>query len=588
MHNTQHKKCNLKTNDYDEAMLSILLLCDNDRRHANTILEHINAFRKFSKHDVYLFNPRGNNFNKCIDLNEFDVVVIHYSLVIISDHYLAPDLREKIRYFKGLKIQFIQDDYRWVDKISEMMRYLGINVLFTLVPKDQISAVWEERLPGVAKYNTLAGYIPDDIGSFETVPIESRLVDVGYRGRLLPHWLGWLSQEKVWIAQGFLERSAKYGLRCDIAWREEDRIYGRDWYRFISSCKATLGTESGASIADFDGTIEQQVKWYLQVKKYLMNNSEADFFEVHREVLEPHEGNVMMNVISPRVFEAISLGTALILFPGEYMGIIKPWAHYIPLEKDFSNMAEVVEKLRDTSFLQEMTERAYADVVESNRYSLRTFIEEFDDVVTKFGKRYGKQFKIRYRFSKFERYLYQCFKPLMKTLVKVFRRLGVCISLKEMLKNPVSRMLLFQHVLNRRAWREVALKGFLRELVLLDFLRRFRLGGSSSINHFRIFTIHDREKKKLVFVSQPDSDAIHLNMEGDFKNHVIINFTWSDLEYALNNGNVEQMLWDHSSIDTTVKYPISKSRYITINVGSNGVEKFDSLINLIKKIHLKK
>ena len=583
MDNTQNKKGKIKKDSFSENFLSILLLCDNDKKHANTILEHIGAFIKFSKHDVHIFNPRGNKFNKSLDLNEFDVVVIHYSLVIISDHYLAPDFREKIRYFRGLKIQFIQDDYRWVDKISEMMRYLGINVLFTLVPRDRISAVWEERLPGVVQFSTLAGFVPDGIASLETVPIESRPVDVGYRGRILPYWLGWLSQEKAWIAQGFLERAAKYGLRCDIAWREEDRIYGRDWYRFISLCKATLGTESGASITDFDGTIEQQVKWYLQVKKYLMNNSEADFFEIHREILEPHEGNVMMNVISPRIFEAISLRTALILFPGEYMGIIEPWVHYIPLEKDYSNMAEVVEKLSDTKFLQEITERAYADVVASNRYSLRTFIQEFDDVVTKLGKPHGKSFKIRYRFSKFERYLYQSIKPFMKVVAKIFRRLGVCIGLKEMLRNPALRKLLFKHVSNTRAWREVPLEKFLRELVLLDFLRRVQLGRESGNNHFKILTIQDFKKHELVFISQPETDAIRLDIQGNFVNYVDSSFTWTDLEYVINNGGVKQILWDHSALGTTINYPIGRSRSITIKVGSNGIEKFDSLVKIINE-----
>ncbi len=96
----------------DRRQLSILLLCDDNRGHANTVLDHIAAFRKFSQHRVYTFNPRGLTSSKYLDLDEFDVVVIHYSLVIIFDSYLAPDFREKLRRFQGLKIQFIQDDYR--------------------------------------------------------------------------------------------------------------------------------------------------------------------------------------------------------------------------------------------------------------------------------------------------------------------------------------------------------------------------------------------------------------------------------------------------------------------------------------------
>ena len=40
-----------------------------------------------------------------------------------------------------------------------------------------------------------------------------------------------------------------------------------------------------------------------------------------------------MHVISSRVFEAIASRCLLILFKGDYSGIIKPWKHYLPLEK---------------------------------------------------------------------------------------------------------------------------------------------------------------------------------------------------------------------------------------------------------------
>ena len=357
--------------------LSLLLLCDDNPDHANTILDHIAAFTELSQHKVSTFNPRDAEESSAPDFDNFDVIIIHYSLAIIFDTYLTPNFREKIRCFQGLKVQFIQDDYRWIDDITAMMRYLGIYVLFTLVPPAQIPKVWSEtRLPGVRKIHTLPGYIPDRLVGLDTPPLASRPIDIGYRGRVVPYWLGKLGQEKIWIAQGVLEHVVPYGLRCNIAWREEDRIYGHDWDTFLRSCKATLGTEGGATITDFDSSLEQRVR------EYQTEHPHADFWEVYREILEPYEGNVLMNVITPRIFEGIAMHTALILFPGEYAGIIEPWQHYIPLEKDFSNMDAVVEKLRDTEFLRAMTERAYEDIVASGRYSYRAFIREFDQVVT--------------------------------------------------------------------------------------------------------------------------------------------------------------------------------------------------------------
>ena len=242
--------------------LSVLLLGDDDRAHAGNLLEHLDALRSFSRNRVRLFNPRGVPASRFLDLNEFDVVVVHYSLVLTSPNYVAPWLIERIREFEGLKVQFLQDEYRWVDAVTEMMRHVGIDVLFSIVPPREIEAVYGGRLPSVEIVPTLAGFVPDALArrSRPPVPIGRRPVDVGYRGRVLPYWLGALSQEKMAIARGFLAHARPYGLRCDIAWSEQDRLYGERWIRFLESCRTTLGTESGASITDFDGSIERAVR----------------------------------------------------------------------------------------------------------------------------------------------------------------------------------------------------------------------------------------------------------------------------------------------------------------------------------------
>src|SRR4029077_4426058 len=109
----------------------------------------------------------------------------------------------------------------------------------------------------------------------------------------------------------------------DIRWQENDRLYGSRWTRFITSCRAGLGTGSGASILDADGSIEEKVLAYRR------RNPRAGFASIHRAVLGEHEGNVRFEVISPRIFEAAALRTALVLFPAEYSGVLQPDLHYI-------------------------------------------------------------------------------------------------------------------------------------------------------------------------------------------------------------------------------------------------------------------
>jgi hypothetical protein len=382
------------------AQARILLLCDDRRGHANTVLDHIDAFRRYSHHQVRTFNPKAMRRSLALDLDEFDVVVVHYSVVLSDSIFMSRDLLDKLRRFQGLKVEFIQDDYRWVNRAAEAARDVGIRVLFTVAPEPAASQLYDTLLAGVRRVQTLTGYVPNNLVGRRLRPLAERPIDVGYRARDPAFWLGRLTREKVWIGEGFLQRAAAYGLRCDIAWREHDRVYGEEWIEFVASCRATLASESGASIADFDGGAERAVRTYLR------SHPGAPYEEVHEAVLKPYEGNVVVHVVSPRVFEAAALGTALVMFPGEYSGVVSAGDHYIALEKDFSNMDDVVRQLRDDSLVAAMTERAHEDLIASGRYSYASFIKEFDAVIDQEAvvKR-GPMVAPRLRLAKVERAL---------------------------------------------------------------------------------------------------------------------------------------------------------------------------------------
>jgi hypothetical protein len=352
--------------------LSVLLLCDDSPSHAPNVRDHIRALRRFSRHRVDLFNPRGLTRSRFLRFDEYDVVVVHFTIFVLSDKYLAPSFRAQLAGFDGLKVQFVQDEYRAVDAMTTRMRELGIGVVFSAVPADGLSAVYGRRLPGVDILPTLTGYVPAELEARPRTPLNGRPKDVVYRGRSTPYWLGRLGQEKVLIGREFLARAASTDLRCDISWTEADRIYGEAWYRFLGSSRTTLGTESGASIVDFDGSLQQRTDAYLKARPG------TTFDEVERELLSPFEGNAVIRAISPRVFEAAALGTAMVNFTGRYSDVIEPWVHYIPLEKDFSNFDDVVAAVRDDGVLDAIASRAHEDLVLSGRYSLERFIREFD------------------------------------------------------------------------------------------------------------------------------------------------------------------------------------------------------------------
>ena len=118
-------------------------------------------------------------------------------------------------------------------------------------------------------------------------------------------------------------------------------MYGQEWIKFISNCKATLGTESGASIIDFTGRSEYKINRFQAFRPF------AHFKDVPAKLLED-DGKLEIQVISPRCFEATALQTVMVLYPGSYSNILIKDKHYIELKKDFSNFDEVYQKLKDS------------------------------------------------------------------------------------------------------------------------------------------------------------------------------------------------------------------------------------------------
>ncbi len=311
-----------------------------------------------------------------IDLERFDAIVFHYSLYLLSDSYIGARDRSMIASFRGVKVLFLQDEYRNIDRAHAVIRELGVDVLFTCVPEEEIEQVYPtSTLPGLIKINNLTGYVPDTLTRISVPPINERRVDVGYRARTVPFWLGRLGAEKWQIVPRFLSATRDARLACDLSNREEDRIYGEAWVRFVTSCKTTLGVESGASVFDFDGSIERDVDAYVAA------NPNATFEEVEDRFLHQHEGKIRLNQISPRSFEAAALRTVMVLFEGEYSGILKPWRHYVPLRKDFSNIAEVIAAIRNTTLLQEIADCTYAEIALNPKYSYKAFVARFDEVL---------------------------------------------------------------------------------------------------------------------------------------------------------------------------------------------------------------
>lgn len=355
--------------------LNILLLCDYRDDIAATVRDHITSLERLSRHRWMRLSMLGD-ISADLDLDRFDVVIVHYTLVACMPSYLSVLARSRLAQFAGVKAIFIQDEYRFVDASIAAMREIGIDVLFTCVPNDEIENVYPERsLPGVRKVSVLTGYVPIGLADRKVVPTFDRPIDIGYRGRDVPAWLGQLGQEKRDIGIRVRDDAPKWGLVTDISFREEDRLYGDRWTKFVMRCKAMLGVESGASVIDFSGAVQRQVE------RHAARSPNTTFKELQELYFAELEGRININQISPRSFEAAALRTLMILYEGEYSGILQANRHYVPLKKDHSNMAEVVAILRDRRRVEEIVECAYQEVALDPRWSFASFVSEVDNSI---------------------------------------------------------------------------------------------------------------------------------------------------------------------------------------------------------------
>jgi hypothetical protein len=355
--------------------LNVLMLYDDRSTHVYTIKEHLDAFSNYSRHRYYFLPATGvvpgiDNVRTQPDFGVYDAIVVHYSVRVSLDEHLSLGVADLVSSFSGPKLLFIQDEYENTEIARSWIERLGINAVFTNVPLDEVEKVYpRSRFPDVDFIPTLTGYVPEDPALDELVtPLAERKIIIGYRGRQLPHHYGQLGYEKYLIGAEMKRRADEAGIAADIEFDDSHRIYGPDWYRFIASCRATLGSESGANVFDDDGSL----------RALALRHSKMRYPAFAASHLKGRDDFVHMNQISPKIFEAIRLRAALILFEGNYSGVVRPDEHYIPLKKDFSNVAEVFAKVSDLSHLEALTTRAYDEIIATGRYSYATFVDGID------------------------------------------------------------------------------------------------------------------------------------------------------------------------------------------------------------------
>jgi hypothetical protein len=339
---------------------------------ASTIMEHVEAFERHSRFRVWKVNtalgpPQG------LSSLDFATVVLHYSL-FGPEYHLDQRFRSYLANSAAYKIAFFQDEYHYCQQRFAFLNQFAIDCVYTLLEPGWWDAVYRRYTSVPRLIYNIPGYVSDELVRVAAGLCKEdaeRRIDVGYRGRSLASYMGEGAQEKATIGRRFLDLARGEGLTLDIAVDEDSRIYGDSWLDFLSDCRGVLGVEAGVSVFDTTDVVREQ--WESQIRAGEPSSTQA--FEA---LLAESENNIYYRTISPRHFEAAALRVCQILYEGRYSGILEPMVHFIPLQKDFSNLSEVLERFRDPAVRRELTNNAHRDLIASNRYTYERFIAGFD------------------------------------------------------------------------------------------------------------------------------------------------------------------------------------------------------------------
>lgn len=360
------------------------------------------AFKKYNKgNQCYYVNAFTSFRPSAYKDKKFDLVILTWSF--LHARFMRSDYLDILSRFSFLAdyrcpvVMMPQDEFSLTDLLCETINKLKVTHLFTVSPLSELSKIYRGiDLSKLSISRFLTGYIDQNVVKrIEHLNSGNKFrpIDIGYRSGSAAYW-GRFNLIKFELAEKFIEISKKYNLTTNIKFGWKSFLLGDDWYRFLLKCRFIPGVEGGSSIIDWDGSLVERVQKFLSV------HESASYDEVEKNCIpEGKDGEINVVALSPRHLEACITKTCQILIEGDYNGILRAGIHYIELKKDFSNIEQVAEQIKDENLRLKIVEQAYYDIVASERYTYASMVEEVFSCVSNSQKKKNK-FSFFFIFNK--------------------------------------------------------------------------------------------------------------------------------------------------------------------------------------------
>ena len=349
----------------------------------DTVRDHLCSFARYSHHRCFYLNLGLRSVPRFARRLSFQGVVFHTSF--LSYRWGPESWRElmrraaPLREIGKIRVAIPQDEFLRSDLLCEFIEDFDIGHVFSAAPASEWPKIYEgvdsER---VGFTRVLTGYLePRSIQRAERIAasVDPRKIDIGYRAWHAAPWLGRHGQLKHRLGDAVRERATEHGLTVDISTRDEDTLFGDDWYRFLASCRYAIGVEGGASVLDRDGSIKEATD------RYVAEHPGAGFDEIEAACFPGEDGKLSLFAISPRHLEACATRTCQLLVEGDYNGVLRPGEHYLPLRRDLANLDQLLAEVTDDARRTRIVEAAYRDVIASGRYEYSALVESVESVV---------------------------------------------------------------------------------------------------------------------------------------------------------------------------------------------------------------
>jgi len=559
-------------------MWRVLLLHYTPRPHAVrlTTQQHLRALTRLPEPSQVLSYNAVHGAPSWLRHLDFDAIVLHTTLLCQRWNPWFTEWKRHVEWIGDvdcLKIAFPQDEYDHAEVLDEWLDEAGVSVVCTVLDDLHRKDLYPRLSQGAAFYETLTGYIDDGAaGRFATrmLPQAERGTDIVYRARHLPYWYGSHGQLKHGVGDIVAEGAPAHGLSCDISTRANETILGDAWLEFLGSARATVGVESGCSVLNRRGEVRDRVIELLQSQPDLS-------FERLSALMPAGWDDYRFFAISPRHLEAVTSKTAQILVEGRYSGVLEPHRHYIPLRRDFSNLDEALDSAREPEVLNRITEEAYEDIYLSGRFSFTRLTAQLEEVLRQHaGSRRRSPQSAAFpplvrRFAAAQSEVGRVLVEPVTGVVRVGRAAHreLLAGTRLALTDADLRRLLFDYLRSSEVRQYVSPRGALADLLCLGMMRRAQRRQQKSGQPFKVTAELDVDRRQMLFRSHRAGAVVAEPSDSPQRDRL----------EALLRQSAWQFLWDHSSVGTSVSYPIAGaiSFHLSFPAGPNPLPLLDWL-----------